>query len=65
MSLWLIGAACARGMGTLWTIFFSIVRLLRLYGMLSFVSLGCPGLCLVGWLICLLAGGWVVALRVF
>jgi hypothetical protein len=28
------------------------------------VALGCPGLCLVSWLICLLPGGLVVALQV-
>ena len=27
------------------------------YGMLSLVSLGCIGLCLAGWRICMLVGG--------
>jgi hypothetical protein len=30
--------------------------------LLSSVALGCPKLCLIGWLICLLANGKVVAL---
>ena len=34
------------------------------YGMLSSVALGCLELCLIGWLICLLAGGLVVTLGV-
>jgi hypothetical protein len=34
------------------------------YGMLFLVALGCPGLCLIGWLICLPTSGWVVALGV-
>jgi hypothetical protein len=33
------------------------VRLHVLYGMLSLVALRCLGLCLIKWLICLLAGG--------
>jgi hypothetical protein len=32
--------------------------------MLSLVALGYHGLCLIRWLICWLAGGWVVALGV-
>jgi hypothetical protein len=57
MSLWSICVAYAKGMGSLWIIFFSIVRLPASYIMLSLVTLGCPGLCPVGWLICFLAGG--------
>jgi hypothetical protein len=38
--LWLIGNACARGMRSPWTIFFSVVRLLAPYEMLSSVALG-------------------------
>jgi len=44
--------------------FFSIVRFHVPYGMLSSIALGCPGLCLLGWLICLLAGGRAVALGI-
>ena len=58
MSLRSIGVACAKGMRSLWTIFFSIVRLSVPYGMLSSVALDCLGLYLVGWLICLLACWW-------
>ena len=47
ITLWSIGVVCAREMGSPWTIFFFIVRLLASYGMLSSVALGCPGLCLV------------------
>jgi hypothetical protein len=35
-----------------------------LHGMLSSVSLRCPRLCLIEWLICLLAGGRVIILKV-
>jgi hypothetical protein len=38
--------------------FFSIVRLPVPYGMLSSIALGCPGLCLIRWLICLFACWW-------
>jgi hypothetical protein len=58
MLLWSIGVEGARRMGSLWTIFFSIVRLLAPYGTLSLVALGGLGLCLVGGLIYLLAGRW-------
>jgi hypothetical protein len=61
--LWLIGVVYARGMGSPWTIFFFIVMLLAPYKMLFSVALGCPGLFLAGWLICLLAGRRVVAFR--
>jgi len=60
----MIGVACAKGMGSLWTIFFSIVRLSVPYGMLSSAALGCLGLCLIGWLIYSLAGGQMDAVRV-
>jgi hypothetical protein len=55
MSLWLVGAACTRGVENPWTIF-SIVRLPAPYEIISLVALGCPELCLAWWLICLLAG---------
>jgi hypothetical protein len=61
MSLESIGSACARGMGSPYTIFFFIVRLFVPYGMLSLVALGCPRLCLVGGgcsLRVLLCGRW-------
>jgi hypothetical protein len=58
MSLCSIGVACAKGMRSPWTIFFSIVRLSAPYGMRSSVALNCLRLCLVGWLICLLACWW-------
>lgn len=64
MSLWLIGVVCAREMQSLWTIFFSIVRLLVPYRVRSLVVLGFIGLCLEQLLICMLVGGVVVALRV-
>jgi hypothetical protein len=35
-----------------------------IFGMLSSVALGCPGLCLIEWLICLHAGRWVIVLGV-
>jgi hypothetical protein len=63
LSLWWIGDACASGIGSLRTIFFSIVRLLVPCGMLSLVACRI-GLCPAEWLICLCAGGRVVALRV-
>jgi hypothetical protein len=59
-----IGGVCVNKMGSSWTISFSIVRLPVPYGMLSLVILGCPGLCLIGWLICLLVSGCVVAFGV-
>ena len=59
-----IGGVCENKMGSLWTISFSIVRLLVPYGMLSSVILGCPRLCLIGWLICLPVSGRVVAFGV-
>jgi hypothetical protein len=34
------------------------------YGMPFSVTLGCPRLCLIVWLICLNVGGWVVILGV-
>jgi hypothetical protein len=40
------------------------VRLFAPYGMLFSVALDCLELCLAGWLICLLASGLVVALKV-
>jgi hypothetical protein len=46
MSLWLIGAVYVKGMGSLWTIFFFIVRLPVPYGMPSSVDFGCLALCL-------------------
>jgi hypothetical protein len=46
MSSWLIGFVCANEMGSLWTIFFSIVRLSMPYGMFSSVNLGYLELCL-------------------
>jgi hypothetical protein len=64
MSLWLIRAACAKGIGSLWIIFFSIVRLHAPYGMLFSAVLGCLRLCLIRWLIYSLSGGWVDALEV-
>jgi hypothetical protein len=59
-----IGVACAKEVESLWIIFFSIMRLPASYGMLSSVVLGYPRVCLVWWMICLLAGGLVDALRV-
>ena len=44
---WLIDVACANWMGRPLIIFFSIVRLLVLYGMPFSVILGCLGLCLI------------------
>jgi len=64
MSLWLIAVVCTKGMRSLWTIFFSIVRLPWPYGMLFSAALGCLGLCLIGWLIYSLAGGRADTLRV-
>jgi hypothetical protein len=64
MSLWLIGATCLKVMGSLWTIFFSILRLPGPYGMIFLAALGCLGLFLIGWLIYSLAGGRVDALGV-
>jgi hypothetical protein len=61
MSSWLIGVVYAKRMESLWTIFFSIVRSPTPYGMLSSVALGCPRLCLIGWLIYSLVGGRVNA----
>jgi hypothetical protein len=43
-SLWSIGDIYVSGMGSPLTIFFSIVRLLVLYGMLFSVALSCLGL---------------------
>jgi hypothetical protein len=63
MSSWSIGIACASEMGSPWAIFFFIVRLLASYGMPFPIALGCPELCLVKWLICLLSSGLVVELR--
>jgi len=42
----LIGVVCVKGMGSLWIIFFFIVRLLVPFGMFSSVGLGCLELCL-------------------
>jgi hypothetical protein len=64
MSSWSISVVCANGMGRPWINFFSIVKLLVLYGMLSSFTLGCHGLCLIKWLICLLPSGPVVILVV-
>jgi hypothetical protein len=62
MSSWLISAACAKGIGSLWTIFFTIVKSLAPYGMLFSAALGCLGLCIIGWLICLIVGGgWALS----
>jgi hypothetical protein len=41
LSAWMIGAVCAREMGSMLIIFFSIVRLLVPYTMKSSVVLGC------------------------
>jgi hypothetical protein len=64
MSLWSIDDVWVRVMGSPWIIFFSIARLFVPYGVLFSVALGCPRLCLVKWLTCLLVGGLVVALTV-
>jgi hypothetical protein len=40
MSLWSIGAVCARGMWSMWIIFYSLVRLFVPYGMLFFSRFG-------------------------
>jgi hypothetical protein len=45
VSSWLIGAICLKGMGSLWTISFT-VKLLVPFEMFSLVDLGCLGLCL-------------------
>jgi hypothetical protein len=42
---WSIGAII-KGMGSPWTIFFYIVKLLVPFGLFSLVDLGCLGLCL-------------------
>jgi len=60
----LIGVGCAKGMGSPWTTFFTIVRLHAPYGMLFSAASDCLGLCLFRWLIYSLAGGRVIALRV-
>jgi hypothetical protein len=44
VSLWLVGVVCVKEMGSPLTIFLSIVRLLRPYGMFSSVDLGYLGL---------------------
>jgi hypothetical protein len=63
--LWLIGVVCVRETGSLWIIFFSIVRLPVLYGILSSVVLGCLVSCLDKYSTCLLVGGgYLVTLRV-
>jgi hypothetical protein len=49
-------------MGSLWTTFFSIVRLHAPYKMLFSAVLDCLGLCLFWWLIYSLAGGRTSAL---
>jgi len=55
---------CVRGMCSLWTIFFSTLRLLVSYGMFASVALGCFGLCLDELSTYLLVSGLLVALRV-
>jgi hypothetical protein len=49
MSLWLGGVARVRKMGSQWIIFYSIVRLPMLFGILSSAMYGWLGLYLVGW----------------
>jgi hypothetical protein len=50
-------------MGSPSIIFSSTVRLPVLYGMLFSVTVGCLGLCLIAWRICLPVGGRVVVLE--
>jgi hypothetical protein len=60
----LIDVVCAKRIGSMWIIFFSIVMPLAFFGMPSLAASVFLGLCLIGWLIFLLAGGQVVDLGV-
>jgi hypothetical protein len=64
MSLWLIGVVCVKGVGSLLTIFWFILRLLVLFFFFLPVDLGCLGLCLDEYLICMLVSGLLAVLEV-
>ena len=57
-----MGVLCVKGIGSSWTIFYSIVRSPEPCGMFSSADLGCLGLCLDKWLTCMLVGGLLAAL---
>jgi hypothetical protein len=65
MSLWLIGDVGVRKMKSLWTIFFSIVRLLGTYEMFYSINSGCLGLGLNEELTYMSIGGLLIVLRMF